>query len=105
MVPTDLFNAPVADFSAPHPLGGWSFALEDYLNQGVMAYLNQPQFKAMASIVDPWTYKDRLTMPKLVLCAAGDEFFLPDSPQFFLKQLPGETYLNVPCSHKNRRAL
>lgn len=34
-------------------------------------------------------------MPKLVLCATGDEFFLPDSPQFFIHGLPGETYLNV----------
>lgn len=34
-------------------------------------------------------------MPKLVLTAAGDEFFLPDSPQFFIRGLPGETHLNV----------
>ncbi len=41
------------------------------------------------------THRDRLTMPKLVLCAAGDEFFLPDSPQFFIKDLLGDTHLNV----------
>jgi len=75
--------------------GGWSFALDDYLEQGLMAYLNKPVFLELAAVVDPYTYKDRLTMPKLVLCAAGDEFFLPDSPQFFIHELPGETYLNV----------
>jgi PhoPQ-activated pathogenicity-related protein len=35
-------------------------------------------------------------MPKLILAASGDEFFLPDSPQFFINELPGETHLNVP---------
>eukprot|EP01119_Soliformovum_irregulare_P004573 TRINITY_DN1562_c0_g1_i1.p1 TRINITY_DN1562_c0_g1~~TRINITY_DN1562_c0_g1_i1.p1 ORF type:complete len:479 (+),score=101.12 TRINITY_DN1562_c0_g1_i1:47-1483(+) len=74
---------------------GWSFALDDYLKQGLMAFLNTPQFQALADIVDPWTYRDRLTMPKLILTAAGDEFFLPDSPQFFMGGLPGENMLTV----------
>jgi len=75
--------------------GGWSFALDDYLKQGIMAYLNDPVFLKMAAVNDPWSYRDRLTMPKLIMCAAGDEFFLPDSPQFFINELPGEKYLTV----------
>jgi len=73
--------------------GGWSFALDDYLKQHVMHYLNDPSFLKLAAIVDPWTYRDRLTMPKLVILATGDEFFLPDSAQFFMAGLPGEKHL------------
>jgi len=75
--------------------GGWSFALDDYLDMGLMKFLNAEIFVKMAAIVDPWTYKDRLTMPKLILCSAGDEFFLPDSAQFFIDGLPGEKFLNI----------
>eukprot|EP01087_Luapelamoeba_hula_P008771 TRINITY_DN2216_c0_g2_i1.p1 TRINITY_DN2216_c0_g2~~TRINITY_DN2216_c0_g2_i1.p1 ORF type:complete len:502 (-),score=51.58 TRINITY_DN2216_c0_g2_i1:46-1551(-) len=75
--------------------GGWSFALNDYLNEGLMAYLNKPQFLAMAAVNDPFSYRDRMTMPKLIITACGDEFFLPDSPQFFIRQLPGETFLDL----------
>jgi len=75
--------------------GGWSFALDDYLNMKLMANLNEPNFLELAAIVDPWSYKERLTMPKFILCAAGDEFFLPDSAQFFIGGLPGESYLNI----------
>jgi PhoPQ-activated pathogenicity-related protein len=75
--------------------GGWSFALSDYLQQGCMGFLNKPEFLDMAAIVDPYTYRDRLTMPKMILTATGDEFFLPDSPQFFINELPGETHLNL----------
>ena len=32
-------------------------------------------------------------MPKLMLNAAGDQFFLPDSSQFYFDALPGEKYL------------
>jgi len=75
--------------------GGWSFALNDYLELHLMRLLNDPVFLKMAAVVDPWTYRDRLTMPKFILTAAGDEFFLPDSPQFFMDGLPGDKYLNV----------
>ena len=44
-------------------------------------------------IEEPFEYRDRLTMPKLLLSAAGDEFFLPDSAQFYLDELPGETHV------------
>ena len=34
-----------------------------------------------------------LTMPKLLLNASGDEFFLPDSSQFYFDALRGETHV------------
>lgn len=43
----------------------------------IMASLNSPEFKALAAVVDPYSYIDRLTMPKYAICATGDEFFLP----------------------------
>jgi PhoPQ-activated pathogenicity-related protein len=32
-------------------------------------------------------------MPKLIVSSAGDQFFLPDSSQFYFDDLPGEKYL------------
>ena len=47
-------------------------------------------------------------MPKLVLNAAGDQFFLPDSTQFYWKDLQGPKYLryvpNTDHSMKNSDA-
>ena len=48
-------------------------------------------------------------MPKLVLNSAGDQFFLPDSTQFYWKDLKGPKYLryvpNTDHSMKNSDAL
>ena len=33
-------------------------------------------------------YKERLTMPKVVMSATGDEFFLPDDSHMFFDELP-----------------
>ncbi|KYQ99759.1 PhoPQ-activated pathogenicity-related protein [Tieghemostelium lacteum] len=75
--------------------GGWSFALNDYIDEGVMAYLNTENFTALAAVVDPFSYIDRLTLPKYAVCSTGDEFFLPDSPQFFWNSLIGEKHLRL----------
>ena len=44
-------------------------------------------------IEEPFSYRDRLTMPKLIVNSSGDQFFVPDSSQFYFKQLKGETHL------------
>jgi PhoPQ-activated pathogenicity-related protein len=73
--------------------GFWAPAVADYERMGIMRWLETPQFAALMTIEDPWSYRARLTMPKLMLNAAGDQFFLPDSSQFYFEGLPGEKYL------------
>ena len=73
--------------------GFWAPAVADYERMGIMRWLDTPQFAALMAIEDPWSYRVRLDMPKLMLNAAGDQFFLPDSSQFYFDALPGEKYL------------
>ena len=73
--------------------GYWAPAIGDYFRHGIMQRLTDPRLDALYELVDPISYSHRLTMPKLVLNAAGDEFFLPDSAQFYWRQLRGENYL------------
>lgn len=76
--------------------GEWSFALKDYVDMGNLKYLNRPEFEKLAEIIDPLSYNDRIAhLPKYVICAAGDEFFLPDSPNEFWSLLKGPKYLRV----------
>ena len=73
--------------------GKYSEAVDDYVNQGVMDWIGTPQFHALMKIEEPYEYRDRLTMPKLLVNASGDQFFLPDSSRFYFDQLNGETHL------------
>jgi len=73
--------------------GTFSFALDDYAAENVPAFINLPQFADLLELVGPSAFIDRLTMPKLVICATGDEFFMPESAEFFWKDLLGEKHL------------
>jgi PhoPQ-activated pathogenicity-related protein len=73
--------------------GAWASAVDDYVKHGIMDWMGSRQFHALMQIEDPYYYRDRLTMPKLMVNAAGDEFFLPDSARFYFGELPGEKHL------------
>lgn len=47
----------------------------------------------MADIIDPFVYRNRYTMPKLVIDAGGDEFFQPDDNYYWWDAMPGEKHL------------
>jgi PhoPQ-activated pathogenicity-related protein len=71
--------------------GFWAPAVADYVAHGIMGWMLTPQFAALMAIEDPWSYRERLTLPKFLLNSAGDQFFLPDSAQFYREGLRGET--------------
>lgn len=73
--------------------GFWSPAVGDYVRHGIMDWLVTPQFKALTKIEDPYEYRQRFSMPKLILNACGDQFFLPDSSRYYFQDLPDEKYL------------
>lgn len=73
--------------------GFWAPAVDDYVEHGVMDWMGSRQFDSLMKIVEPYRYRDRLTMPKFIVNSAGDQFFLPDSSQFYFEDLKGEKYL------------
>jgi len=89
----DLLNVEPSFVHHYRAYGAWSDAVKDYTEQGIMDWMGTPQFRALMKIEEPYEYRDRLTMPKLMLNASGDQFFLPDSSQFYFDDLKGEKYL------------
>lgn len=73
--------------------GFFSPAVKPYQDMGVMNMEKTPQYQALMKVVDPYSYRSRYSMPKFMINSAGDQFFLPDSSQFYFDGLPGEKYL------------
>jgi PhoPQ-activated pathogenicity-related protein len=70
--------------------GEWSSAISEYEDEGIMNWKGSQEYQRLRELVDPYSYLDRLNLPKMIINAASDEFFLPDSWQFYWEDLPGE---------------
>jgi PhoPQ-activated pathogenicity-related protein len=82
--------------SFKHHLGAYGYyapAVADYEQLGIMELQDSPRYRDLMKIEEPFEYRDRLTMPKFIVNATGDQFFLPDSWQFYFDALPGTNYL------------
>ena len=89
----DLLNVEPSFIHHWRAYGLWSNALKDYVEQGVVDWLGSAEFHRLMQIEEPYEYRDRLTMPKMLVNASGDQFFLPDSSQFYFDDLRGEKHL------------
>ena len=89
--------------------GFFAPAVRDYEAAGIMDWLNTAPFLALLRIVEPYEYRDRLVMPKFLINSTGDQFFVPDSSQFYFQDLPGPKFLryvpNADHSLKNSDAV
>ena len=89
----DMLNVEPSFIHHWRAYGAWSDAVDDYVQHGIMDWMGTPEFRALMKIEEPYEYRDRLTMPKFMLNASGDQFFLPDSSRFYFDDLRGEKYL------------
>ncbi|MFN0084252.1 MAG: PhoPQ-activated pathogenicity-related family protein [Blastocatellia bacterium] len=85
--------------------GFFSDSLKDYVNHGLFPHkIGTPEYQAVLRIEDAWHYRhrERLKIPKFLINAAGDEFFLPDNAQFYYHEMPDEKHLRyVPNAKHN----
>jgi len=89
----DLLNMEASFIHHWRAYGFWAPAVGDYVEHGIMEWQGSVQYRKLMELVEPYSYRGRLTMPKYIVNSAGDQFFLPDSSQFYFKDLKGEKYL------------
>lgn len=89
----DLLNVEPSFIHHWRAYGFWAPAVGDYVAMRIMEWNGAPEYRALMKIEEPYEYRVRLTLPKFIINASGDQFFLPDSAQFYFKDLPGTKYL------------
>ncbi|MGI9274347.1 MAG: PhoPQ-activated protein PqaA family protein [Endozoicomonas sp.] len=71
----------------------WAPAVHNYL--GLMPRLGSDELEKLMTVVDPFNYRHLLEQPKYIITASGDDFFLPDSSQFYFDDLRGDKWQRV----------
>lgn len=89
----DVLNIPVQIERHYQAYGFYAPAIDDYVNFDIVRRVRSPEGRFLERIVDPLSYRATLDLPKLLLNATGDQFFLPDAANFYAPKLPGETLI------------
>jgi PhoPQ-activated pathogenicity-related protein len=87
--------------------GYFSPALDDYVNHGLFPHkIGTPEYRAVLAIEDPYNYRnrERLKIPKYIVNASGDQFFLPDNSRFYFDELQDEKHLRYVENAKHNLA-
>ena len=84
--------------------GKWAPAVNDYEREGIMEWQHSAEYARLIRLTEPYSLRASIDMPKMILNATGDQFFLPDSWQFYWSDLVGEKHLRyVPNSEHSMR--
>ena len=73
--------------------GYWAPSIGDYVRHGIMHRRGDARLDQIYELVDPLNYAERIEMPQFVVNGSRDQFFLPDSSQFYWDQLSDPKYL------------
>ena len=71
--------------------GRWAPAVKVYEN--ILPELHSKGVSQLMQIVDPINYLQLLKLPKYIVTASNDDYFLPDANQYYLDDLKGDKWL------------
>jgi PhoPQ-activated pathogenicity-related protein len=95
----DVLNLPK---QGPHQLeayGKYSEQVGDYTAGGIQEALNSPKGQRLVALEDPYSYRDRLTLPKLLILGTNDRYWSQDALNLYWGDLKGPKWvLYVPNS-------
>lgn len=92
----DALNSEVITRHHFEAYGFFSPALKDYVRHGLFPdKVGTPLYREILAIEDPYNYRhrERLKIPKYLINASGDQFFLPDNSQIYYGELQEPKWL------------
>ena len=73
--------------------GRFSDMIRDYTDRKLVPVPDTPAAKKLWAMIDPWVYRDRLKLPKLIINGTNDPYWTLDALNFYWDDLPGEKRL------------
>jgi PhoPQ-activated pathogenicity-related protein len=70
--------------------GKYSEQIDDYTQRGLTEKFEEPDGVKLWKMVDPYSYRDRLTMPKLLINGTNDRYWTLDALNIYWNDLKGQ---------------
>jgi PhoPQ-activated pathogenicity-related protein len=89
----DTLNFPAQMKNQVEAFGRPSEMVRDYTTRGLIPIPNSHEATKLWQMVDPWVYRDQLTLPKMIVNGANDPYWPLDALNSYWDDLKGEKYL------------
>ena len=90
----DVLNMPVSLDYQISSWGDYSIQIQDYVALGIPQSTGSADGKALTTMIDPYSYRDKLTMPKMIFMGTNDEYWVVDNIKNYLKDIPGNNMIH-----------
>ena len=101
-IAADILNLPaqVESYLAVKPT--FSRGIQCMSDLNLSEYYKTASGKRLLSLIDPYSYREKLTIPKVIVLGTKDEYWTVDAAAHYFSRLPGEKYLQyVPGANHN----
>ncbi len=90
----DVLNMPV---NLDYQVKVWeeySIQIEDYVKLGIPQDVHTENGNDITTMIDPFSYRELLTMPKMIFIGTNDEYWPVDAIKNYIDDIPGKNYIH-----------
>lgn len=85
----DILNMPVNLTHQIDSYGAYSVEINDYVKLGIVQAMENTEGKDIVTMIDPYSYRKSLTMPKLIFMGTNDPYWVIDNIKNYFSDIPG----------------
>ncbi len=90
----DVLNMPVNLNYQIEAWGDYSVQIQDYVDLGIPQSEGTESGRAITAMVDPYSYRRALTMPKMIFIGTNDEYWPVDAIKNYYDSIPGKNLIH-----------
>jgi PhoPQ-activated pathogenicity-related protein len=90
----DMLNMPVSMNYQIKVWKDYSIQIEDYVKLGLVQDLGTGSSNDLATMIDPYSYRKSLTMPKMIVMGTNDEYWPIDNIKNYYDSIPGQNLIH-----------
>lgn len=89
----DMLNLTVNIKYQKEVWGDYSTEIQDYVNLGIVQSVETPKGSDIVKMIDPFSYRKSLTMPKMIFMGTNDTYWPVDAVKNYIDDIPGNNHL------------
>lgn len=89
----DMLNMPVNIPYHKVVWGDYSIEIQDYVKLGLAQQFGDEKSSDLVKMIDPYSYRKTLTMPKMLFMGTNDQYWPVDAVKNYIDDIPGNNHI------------